>query len=135
MTRILLDTHTLIWALDETSRLPKDVREAIQNPENEVLFSSASIWEIAIKARLGRADFGERPERIAAEAIDVGFTELPIGWRAASAVAELPLYHQDPFDRIIIAQAITAPAHLYTVDRRLAQYSELVSVFRRPAAS
>jgi PIN domain nuclease of toxin-antitoxin system len=129
MTRILLDTHVLIWALDETSRLPKEVREAIQEPENEVLFSSASIWEIAIKTRLRRADFAERPERIAMEAIDVGFTELPIGWRAASAVADLPMHHQDPFDRIIVAQAITEPAHLYTVDRKLAPYSALVRLF------
>jgi PIN domain nuclease of toxin-antitoxin system len=133
MTRILLDTHMLIWALDETSRLPKEVREAIQEPANEVLFSSASIWEIAIKTRLRRADFTERPERIAMEAIDVGFTELPIGWRAASAVADLPMHHQDPFDRIIVAQAITEPAHLYTVDRKLAPYSELVRLFPRRA--
>ena len=126
MTRILLDTHMLIWALDETSRLPKEVREAIQEPENEELFSSASIWEIAIKTRLRRADFSERPEWIAMEAIDVGFTELPI-------VADLPMHQQDPFDRIIVAQAMTEPAHLYTVDRKLAPYSELVRLFTRRA--
>jgi PIN domain nuclease of toxin-antitoxin system len=123
----------LIWALDETIRLPKEVREAIQEPENEELFSSASIWEIAIKTRLRRADFSERPEWIAMEAIDVGFTELPIGWRAASVVADLPMHQQDPFDRIIVAQAMTEPAHLYTVDRKLAPYSELVRLFTRRA--
>ena len=129
MTRILLDTHLLIWALDETSRLPGEVREVLQELDNEVLFSSASIWEIAIKARLRRSDFTVRPERIAMEAIDVGFVELPISWHAASAVADLPLHHQDPFDRIIVAQAMTAPAHLYTVDRKLVPYSELVRLF------
>ncbi len=123
MTRILLDTHMLVWALDETSRLPKEVREAIQQPENEVLFSSASIWEIPIKTRLRRAALAERPERIALEAIDVDFTELPIRWRAASAAADLPMHHQDRFDRIVVAQAITEPVHLYTVDRKLAPYS------------
>ena len=101
MIRILLDTYMRIRASGETSRLPMEVREALQEPETEVLFSSASIWEIAIKTRLRRADFSERPERIAIEAIDVGFTELPIGWRASSVVADLPMHHQDPFDRII----------------------------------
>ena len=129
MTRILLDTHLLIWSLDETSRLPEEVKDALLKPDNEVLFSSASIWEIAIKARLRRADFAVRPERIATEAIDVGFVELPVGWRAAAVVADLPLHHQDPFDRIIVAQAMTEPAYLYTVDRKLVPYSELVKLF------
>jgi len=113
--------------------LPKEGREPIQQPANEVLFSSASIWEITIKTRLRRADFAERPERIETEVIDVGFTELPLGWRAASAVADLPMHHRDPFDRIIVAQAITEPAHLYLVDRKLARYSELVRLFTRRA--
>ena len=67
------------------------------------------------------------------EAIDVGFAELPIGSRAASVVADLPMHHQDPFNRIIVAQAMTEPAHLYTVDRKLAPYSELVRLFTRRA--
>jgi PIN domain nuclease of toxin-antitoxin system len=109
--------------------LPKEVREILQEPDNEVLFSSASIWEIAIKARLRRADFTVRRGRIGMEAIDVGFAELPVGWHATSVVADLPLHHQDPFDRIIVAQAMTEPAHLYTVDRKLVPYSELVKLF------
>jgi PIN domain nuclease of toxin-antitoxin system len=128
MSRVLLDTHLLIWALDNTARLPADLRGLIEDPDNDVLFSSASIWEIVIKTRLGRIDFAVRPERVATEAIDVGFTELPVGWRAAAAVADLPLHHRDPFDRIIVAQAMTEPAHLYTVDRALTRYSDLVRV-------
>lgn len=126
MTRVLLDTRLLIWSLDNTDRLPAHVRDLIEDPNNDVLFSSASIWEIAIKTRLGRIDFAVQPERVATEAIDVGFAELPVGWRAAAAVADLPLHHHDPFDRIIVAQAMTEPAHLYTVDRALARYSALV---------
>jgi PIN domain nuclease of toxin-antitoxin system len=128
MTRVLLDTHVLIRALDNTDRLPASVRDLIEDPENDVLFSSASIWEIAIKTRLGRTDFAVGPERVATEAIGVGFAELPVGWRAAAAVADLPLHHCDPFDRIIVAQAMTEPAHLYTVDRVLTRYSTLVRV-------
>jgi len=128
MTRVLLDTHLLIWALGNADRLPASIRDLIEDPENDVVFSSASIWEIAIKTRLGRTDFAVRPERVATEAIDVGFAELPVGWRAAAAVADLPLHHCDPFDRIIVAQAMTEPAHLYTVDRALTRYSDLVRV-------
>jgi len=128
MTRVLLDTHLLIWALDSPDRLPAGVRDLIEDPDTDVLFSSASIWEIAIKTRLGRTDFAVRPERVATEAIDVGLAELQVGWRAAAAVADLPLHHRDPFDRIIVAQAMTQPAHLYTVDHALARYSTLVRV-------
>lgn len=128
MSRILLDTHLLIWALDEYHRLPATARHAIEDPENEVVFSVVSIWEIAIKARLHRTDFLVRPEGIAAAAIATGFAELALHWQAAAAVADLPLYHRDPFDRAIVAQAITEPIHLYTVDRKLAPYSPLVRV-------
>jgi PIN domain nuclease of toxin-antitoxin system len=123
-----LDTHLLIWALDEYHMLPGEVRDIIGDPRNEVIFSVVSIWEIAIKARLGRTDFAVRPEEIAASALAAGFLELPLHWRAAAAVADLPLHHRDPFDRALVAQAITEPTHLYTVDRKLAPYSALVRV-------
>jgi PIN domain nuclease of toxin-antitoxin system len=126
VTRILLDTHLLIWALDEYDRLPAEIRDLIRNPANEVVFSVVSIWEIAIKARLGRTTFAVRPEAIASSAISTGFVELPLHWQAAAAVADLPMHHRDPFDRAIVAQAMSEPVHLYTVDRKLVPYSPLV---------
>ncbi|MGA8757669.1 MAG: type II toxin-antitoxin system VapC family toxin [Stellaceae bacterium] len=128
--RILLDTHVLLWALVEPDRLDSDAQEAIQSPANEVLFSAASIWEIAIKAGLRRADFLVDPPEIIREAVDAGLTELALRSSAAALVAELPPLHRDPFDRVLIAQAITEPAFLYTADQRLAPYSELVRQIR-----
>lgn len=128
MSRVLLDTHVLIWALDEYHLLPAAMRDIIEDPRNEIVFSAVSIWEIAIKARLGKTDFAARPEVIAASAIATGFTELPLRWQAAAAVADLPMHHRDPFDRAIVAQAIAEPIHLYTVDPKLRPYSPLVRV-------
>jgi len=128
--RLLLDTHILLWALDEPTRLDQATRDALEDPTNEVLFSAASIWEIAIKVRLGRADFPVRPEAIADSARATGFTELPVRAATAALVADLPLHHRDPFDRLLVAQAIAEPARLYTADAILAPYSELVTVIR-----
>ena len=129
--RVLLDTHVLLWALAQPHRLDDETRATIESGATEVLFSVASIWEIAIKAGLGRADFGVKPAEIARAAVDTGFVELAIRSDAAALVAELPLYHRDPFDRVLVAQAIVQPARLYTADDRLSRYSELV---RRIAA-
>ena len=128
MSRLLIDTHLLIWALDEIQRLPGEMRQIIEDPHNEVMFSVVSIWEIAIKARLGRTDFAARPDEIAASALATGFVELPLRWQAAAAVAGLPPHHRDPFDRVIVAQAMTEPLHLYTADAKLGPYSPLVRV-------
>jgi PIN domain nuclease of toxin-antitoxin system len=128
VSRALLDTHLLIWALDEFHRLPAEMREIIQDPHNDILFSVVSIWEIASKARLGRTSFAVRPEDIAVSALATGFSELSLRWQAAAAVADLPLHHRDPFDRAIVAQAIIEPIRLYTVDRKLGAYSSLVKV-------
>ena len=124
--RLLLDTHVLLWTLITPKRLGTDARAAIESPDNEVLFSAASIWEIAIKSALRRADFRITPDVVAAAAIESGFTELPVRSAAAILVAKLPVHHRDPFDRLLIAQAITEPATLYTVDSQLVVYSELV---------
>ena len=123
--RLLLDTHVLIWALVEPQRLPGEVQSLIEDIENEVLFSAASIWEIAIKASLGREDF-PKPGVIAGAAIESGLTELPVRSSAAALVETLPMHHRDPFDRLLIAQALSEPAQFYTSDDKLRQYSELV---------
>jgi PIN domain nuclease of toxin-antitoxin system len=102
------------------------MREVLEDPQQEVLFSAASIWEISIKAALGRADFKVPPSEILSIAIETGFVELPVRAVAALKVAELPAHHRDPFDRLLVAQALTEPARLYTADAALEPYSELV---------
>ena len=124
--RLLLDTHVLIWALIDPDRLKPSLRTILEDPGQEVLFSAASLWEIAIKAALGRADFNVAPGEILVAALETGFVELPVRSAAALAVADLPLHHRDPFDRLLVAQALAEPARLYTDDAALEPYSELV---------
>jgi PIN domain nuclease of toxin-antitoxin system len=124
--RILLDTHVLIWAVGMSDRLHGNTAEALADPANEVLFSAANIWEIAIKFALRRPGFAVSPSDILRAARTIGFVELPISSAVAATVAGLPLIHRDPFDRLLIAQAIAEPAALYTVDARLSAYSDLV---------
>jgi PIN domain nuclease of toxin-antitoxin system len=121
--RILLDTHIFYRWFYEPVRLSRAALETIKNAD-EVFVSSASIWEIAIKARLGKINANPRElfDQIAVN----DFQELPVFSRHAVLVADLPLYHSDPFDRLLIAQAISEPLHLVTVDPQLKQYSELV---------
>ncbi|HTQ32569.1 MAG TPA: type II toxin-antitoxin system VapC family toxin [Stellaceae bacterium] len=124
--RILLDTHVLIWAVADPDRLDAKTRDDLEDSGNELLFSAASIWEIAIKYRLSRPDFLHEPREIARAARATGFVELPIRATAAAEVATLPLLHRDPFDRLLISQALAEPATFYTADAQLAAYSNLV---------
>ena len=123
---LLLDTHVLLRALDKPDRLPEEALRYIETPDNEVYFSVVSIWEIAIKASLGRANFAYSAEQIAQAAQETGFIELPVTSGHAAKIAGLPLYHHDPFDRLLIAQTLLMPARLLTVDSALTPYSELV---------
>jgi PIN domain nuclease of toxin-antitoxin system len=124
--RVLLDTHVLLWALAEPRRLGRETRATIENADSEVLFSAASIWEIAIKSGLDRGDFAFDPAEIALAALDTGFSELAVRANAAALVSRLPLLHRDPFDRLLVAQAMTEPATLYTAAQQLPPYSDLV---------
>ena len=126
--RLLLDTHILIWALTDPAKLTPHLRDRLEDTENEVLFSAASILEISIKAALGRTDFGVSPNTLFEAAGSTGFKELTVTSAAALRVATLPHHHRDPFDRLLVAQAMTEPAILYTTDRLLEAYSELVIV-------
>ena len=101
---------------------------AVVSAENEVMFSAASIWEMSIKETLGRARFPKPVDRILDAARTSGFTELPVRADTALAVATLPLHHRDPFDRLLVAQALALPARLLTADARLQAYSELVTL-------
>ena len=123
---LLLDTHVLLWTLDAPERLPREVVAQIESPETTIYFSAASIWEIAIKTALGKVAFQYSPEEIARAARDTGFVELPVSSAHGAKVAHLPLHHRDPFDRMLIAQALLMPAQLLTADLALVPYSELV---------
>lgn len=126
--RLLLDTHILIWVLSGSDRLNRQARAAIIEPENDVFFSAVNTWEIAIKASLGRADFRVDPELVMAEAAEIGLQELTLTAEVAAKVAALPLYHRDPFDRLLIAQAISERAQFYTADPILKNYGDIVSL-------
>lgn len=125
---VLLDTHVLLWTLDAPERLPRQIVAQLESPETTVYFSAASIWEIAIKASLGKVDFPYSPEVIAQAARDTGFVELPVRAEHGAMVARLPLHHRDPFDRLLIAQAQLLPARLITADAALDPYTELVQL-------
>lgn len=123
---ILLDTHILLWAIDEPWRLTEQSRAAIQDGRNVILFSAITILEIAIKSALRRRDFPSRPEHILKIALATGFRELPVKSEVACLVGNLPRYHRDPFDRMLVAQAMTEPARLLTADAILTKYSDMV---------
>ncbi len=118
--RLLLDTHALIWALADPDRLPRPVRSAIESPRNLVFVSAASAWEIAIKSALGKIDF---PLETLPSALETThFAELPIGVRHAIRLKQLPRRHRDPFDRILIAQALVEALAVVTSDPVFRQY-------------
>jgi PIN domain nuclease of toxin-antitoxin system len=108
-------------------RLPESVRATLQDPGNEVLFSAASIWEIAIKHSLGRDGFDFEPEDIEQLALDTGFRELPVRAAHCHAVARMAWHHRDPCDRLLVAQAQMLPARLLTTGGLLPRYSELIT--------
>ncbi len=117
--RLLLDTHVFLWAVTANRRLKSSAREFLSKAD-AVYVSAASIWEIAIKASLGKI------EGDAASLADViegsGFQELPVSAQHAAAVAKLPLHHTDPFDRLLLAQAFLEPLRFITADETLAAY-------------
>ncbi|ACQ67840.1 twitching motility protein PilT [Candidatus Williamhamiltonella defendens] len=120
--KLLLDTHLLIWAAESIERLPTDARHLMANPENELIFSVASIWEVAIKSGLNRPDFQVDARMLRRGLIDNGYCELPILSQHAVAIDALPMIHKDPFDRLLIAQARVEGITLLTDDATLAKY-------------
>ena len=124
--RLLLDTHVLLWAVGMSARLSAATRQMLETPDNEVCYSAANLWEIAIKSRLRRTDFQVDPERLLAALPAMDFTELAITARHAAAVARLPPLHRDPFDRLLIAQSQVEPIILLTNDELLVQYGASV---------
>ena len=126
MEKVLLDTHILLAATLRPEILPHDIQQQLKDPACAVFFSTASLWEIAIKRSLGKESFDFEPEDIYQLALETGFTELPVISRHCFALTRMPWHHRDPFDRLLVAQAQAIPAYLLTTDGVLAKYSELV---------
>jgi PIN domain nuclease of toxin-antitoxin system len=120
--KILLDTHLLLWAAGKPNRLPAAARKLIDSPANELLFSAASVWEVAIKRALGRSDFQADPRLLRRGLLDNGYTELPILSDHVVALDSLPPIHKDPFDRLLVAQATVEGITLLTADSVVAGY-------------
>jgi PIN domain nuclease of toxin-antitoxin system len=120
--KLLLDTYLLLWAAGDSDRLGAEARALISAPENELLFSAASMWEIAIKSGLGREDFQVNTRLLRRGLLDNGYRELPIGSEHAVAIDSLPPLHKDPFDRLLVAQAMVEGIILLTADAWVAQY-------------
>ncbi|MBI2811045.1 MAG: type II toxin-antitoxin system VapC family toxin [Candidatus Melainabacteria bacterium] len=120
--KYLLDTHLLVWALSSAKRLSQATQSIIADAENEMFFSAASIWEISIKSSAGRQDFQVDPAIFRRGLLDNDYRELPITGEHAATVVILPPIHKDPFDRLLIAQAIVEGITFLTVDAALTGY-------------
>lgn len=119
MSRLLLDTHALLWWLTDDPALSATAREVLADPVNEPLVSAASVWEIAIKRSLGKLTApNDLPDRIAEQ----GFSWLPVSAAHAWQVRELPAHHRDPFDRLLIAQALVERLAIITTDAHFNDY-------------
>lgn len=118
----LLDTHLLLWAAGLSERLPPEVREFLNDPASEPAYSAASLWEVAIKRGLGRADFLVDPGMLRRGLLENGYSELPVTGAHAVAVDLLPGIHRDPFDRMLVAQAQVEGITLWTMDEVVGQY-------------
>jgi PIN domain nuclease of toxin-antitoxin system len=120
--KLLLDTQLLLWAAGQPERLSSRARRQLSDPDNELLFSAVSLWEITIKTSLGRDDFRVEPRVFRRALIDNGYVELPITSEHAVNVDSLPPLHKDPFDRLLVAQALVEGITLLTADAQLARY-------------
>ena len=119
---LLLDTHAFLWFVTGDRRLSRASRAALEHEEARLLLSAASVWEMAIKASLGRLTLPARVEDYLAEKIAEGFEMLPVDWTHAAAVERLPWHHRDPFDRLLVAQALTEKIPIVTRDRVFRRY-------------
>jgi len=119
---VLLDSHLLLWLVSMSHRLPRKARLIVEEPANRLSFSAASIWEIAIKSRSGRDDVLIDPRLMRRALIENGFNEIAVTSQHALRVTSIPPLHGDPFDHILLAQALVEDMTLLTSDRTLARY-------------
>ncbi|MFM7734169.1 MAG: type II toxin-antitoxin system VapC family toxin [Cyanobium sp.] len=122
--RFLVDTHLLIWWASMPEQLPEPARRRLASRERPLFFSLVSLWEVAIKASLGREDFQVDPGALRRGLLREGFQELPIEVEHVLAVQQLPWIHRDPFDRLLVAQALREGLRLLSTDRTLLGYGD-----------
>jgi len=123
---LLLDTHLILWAAFEPDRLSAKAAKQLRSRETPLAFSLASLWEVAIKSSLGRSDFVVDCQVLHQALLAQGFIELPIQAAHISRVSTLPWVHRDPFDRLLVAQAMVGGLSLLTVDSTLKGYGRFV---------
>lgn len=123
---LLLDTHVALWAITDSPKLNQQARDLLQSPNASLWVSAASVWEISIKHALGKGGMPISGEEALAYFRDSGYGLLAIEAEHAVAVEALPLHHQDPFDRILVAQALVEPMRLITHDATVALYSDTI---------
>lgn len=121
--KYLLDTHLLLWAAGQPERLSANALSILESPANQLLFSAASLWEISIKNGLGRDDFSVNPRLLRRGLLDNGYLELPITSEHTVSLDNLPPLHKDPFDRLLVVQAMVEGITLLTSDALVARYS------------
>jgi PIN domain nuclease of toxin-antitoxin system len=118
----LLDTHLLVWSISASARLSTAAKAAIADPHVDIMFSAVNVWEVAIKNALGRPDFDVEPSHFRETLLEIGYEELPVTSIHALELPALPKLHRDPFDRMLIAQALAEDFELVTADRQIARY-------------
>ena len=123
--KLLLDTHILLWVMQDAPQLGRPARRLLNDAE-AVYVSSVSLWEITIKSALGKLRVDQN--EFDAQLEKIGFAPLPVTWAHTRGLRKLPLLHGDPFDRMLVAQAMSEPLHLLTRDAVLKTYSDLVVV-------
>jgi PIN domain nuclease of toxin-antitoxin system len=128
---LLLDTQILLWVSIVPRALPSEAETLVNDAGNSLFFSAASVWEIAIKSSVKRPDFDVDPHVLRRTLLDNGYTELPVTGQHAIGVATLPPFHKDPFDRLLVAQAIVEGMLLVTADGKLARYPGPIRLVRR----
>jgi PIN domain nuclease of toxin-antitoxin system len=123
---LLLDTHVALWAITDSPKLSEKAREMIESPKSSVWISAATVWEIAIKRSLGRGDMPVSSQDALRYFRESGYRFLPVEPEHAAAVEDLAAHHSDPFDRILVAQALVEPMRLITHDPMVARYSDTI---------
>ena len=120
--RVLLDTHAFLWFATDDRRLGQKAAAVLDREATELYISVATVWEIAIKASVGRLELPDTVENYIAGKIDEGYRLLPVEWTDAAAVERLPWHHRDPFDRMLVAQALARELPVVTRDRVFRKY-------------
>jgi len=124
--KLLLDTHVALWMLTGNERIGAAARDLIDDEQNPAFVSAVTIWEIAIKHQLHREDVPMPPQHAIELCTAAGYDLLPVMPKHAAAVGDLPRHHRDPFDRLLVAQALSEPLRLVTRDRMVARYSDTI---------